>query len=195
AALRDAAIYPNINRPDYALTAYPPIAQMFFLLVTRIGETITVMRLAMVGCEIVIVAVLIDLLRRRARPATAVVAYAWHPLAIWEIANNGHVEALMVALLLLGVWLLVCARHVAVAAAVALAILVKPYALFVLPTFWRRFDWRVPLAVAATIMIWLALRAASRASATPRQIVSDIIVLLTAWLLLMSPNYGWYLLA
>ena len=55
AALRDAAIYPNINRADYAVTAYPPIAEMFFFLVTRIGETLTVMRLAMVGCEIVIV--------------------------------------------------------------------------------------------------------------------------------------------
>ena len=256
ASLRDAAIYPHINRADYAVTAYPPLAEMFFLVVIRIGETLTIMRLAMVACEIAIVLLLIDLLRRLDLPVAAVVAYAWHPLAIWEIANNGHVEALMVALLLLGVWLLVCARHVAGAAAVALAILVKPYALFVLPTFWRRFDWRVPLAVAATIvlcylpylgagkgvfgfltagylaeeglttgegiwltlllqtlfgktpgltaayvvvaaaiMIWLALRAASRASATPREMVSDIIVLLTAGLVLMSPNYGWYLLA
>src|SRR5436305_3411681 len=130
-ALRDAAIYPNINRADYAVTAYPPIAEMFFLLVTRIGETITIMRLAMVACEIVIVAVLIDLLRRRARPATAVVAYAWHPLAIWEIANNGHVEALMVAVIMCGVWLLLRGNRVAGAAASALAILVKPYAMFV----------------------------------------------------------------
>ena len=153
AALRDAAIYPHINRPDYALTAYPPIAQMFFLLVTRIGETITVMRLAMVGCEIVIVAVLIDLLRRRARPATAVVAYAWHPLAIWEIANNGHVEALMVAVIMCGVWLLLRGNRVAGAAASALAILVKPYAMFVLPPSWRRWNWRVPVAVAAAVTV------------------------------------------
>ena len=64
-ALRDAAIYPNINRADYAVTAYPPVAQMFFLAVTRIcRESVVAMRLAMVGCEIVIVAAIIDLLRR-----------------------------------------------------------------------------------------------------------------------------------
>src|SRR5438552_891053 len=44
AALRDAAIYPHINRADYAVTAYPPLAEMFFFIVTRIGETLTVMR-------------------------------------------------------------------------------------------------------------------------------------------------------
>ena len=60
-SLRDATIYPNINRADYAVTAYPPVAQMFFLAVTRISETLTAMRLAMVACEIAVVAVLIDL--------------------------------------------------------------------------------------------------------------------------------------
>jgi hypothetical protein len=99
AALRDAAIYPNINRADYAVTAYPPVAQMFFLAVTRISETLTMMRLAMVACEIVVIAVLIDLLRQLRMPATGVVAWAWHPLAIWEISQGGHVDALMVACL------------------------------------------------------------------------------------------------
>ena len=152
AALRDAAIYPHINRADYAVTAYPPIAEMFFLLVSRIAETATMMRLAMVACEIVIVTVVIDLLRRLALPATAVVAYAWHPLAVWEIANNGHVEAFMVALMMLGVWLLVRAQRVGGAMAATLAALAKPYAVLVLPAFWRPWDWRAPLAIAATIL-------------------------------------------
>ena len=151
--LRDPAIYPNINRADYAVTAYPPVAQMFFFAVTRISESLIAMRLAMVACEIVIVAVIIDLLRRLQLPATAVVAWAWHPLAIWEIANSGHVEALMVALLMLGVWLLVRSRAVAGAVAVALAALVKPYAVVALPAFWRPWDWRVPLAVAAAVAL------------------------------------------
>ena len=101
---------PHINRADYAVTAYPPVAQMFFLAVTRISESIVTMRLAMVGCEFAIVAAIIALLRRLELPETAVVAYAWHPLAVFEIANNGHVEALMVALMMLGVWLLVRQR-------------------------------------------------------------------------------------
>ena len=84
---------------------------------------------------------------------TGVVAYAWHPLAIWEIANSAHVEVLMLALMIAGVWLLVRARRVLGAVAIALAMLVKPYALFALPAFWRPWDWRVPLAVVATILI------------------------------------------
>jgi alpha-1,6-mannosyltransferase len=163
AALRDAAIFPHINRADYAVTAYPPVAQMFFFLVTRIAESLAAMRLAMVACEVVIVAIVIDLARMLERPVTAVVAYAWHPLAIWEIANSGHVEALMVALLMLGVWLLVRARPIAGAAVVALATLVKPYAVFALPAFWRPWDWRAPVAaIAVVILCYLPYASAGR---------------------------------
>jgi hypothetical protein len=153
AALRDAAIYPNINRADYAVTAYPPVAQAFFLAATRISETVVMMRLAMVACEAVVIAVMIDLLRQLRLPPTAVVAWAWHPLAIWEIAQSGHVDALMVALLMLGIWLLVRHRAVFGAVLVTLAALVKPYAIIALPGFWRPWDWRVPAAVAAAIVL------------------------------------------
>ncbi|MFM9846270.1 MAG: glycosyltransferase 87 family protein [Hyphomicrobiaceae bacterium] len=152
-ALRDAMIYPHINRADYAVTAYPPVAQMFFLAVTRISESLTAMRLAMVACEIAVFAVLIDLLRRLSLPATAVVAWAWHPLVIWEVANNGHADALMVALLMIGVWLMVRSRRVAGAVAVALAALVKPYAVVALPAFWRPWDWRAPAVAIATVAL------------------------------------------
>jgi hypothetical protein len=153
AHLRDALIFPHINRADYAVTIYPPLAQMFFFVVSRIAETVTTMRLALVACELVTVALIIDLLRRLELPVTAVVAYAWHPLAVWEIANNGHVDALMVALIMMAVWLLVNARPVAGAVAVALAAVVKPYALIVLPAFWRPWDWRVPGAVIVAIAV------------------------------------------
>ena len=46
ASLRDAAIFPHINRADYAVTAYPPVAEIFFFVVSRIAETATAMRLA-----------------------------------------------------------------------------------------------------------------------------------------------------
>ena len=156
AALRDSAIFPNINRADYAVTAYPPVAETIFLLATRIAETPAALRLAMVGFEVVIVVIMIGLLRRLALPPAAVVAYAWHPLAIWEISNNGHVEAAMVALLLVGIALLTRGGRTAGAVAVTLAALVKPYAVIALPAFWRPWDWRVPAAVGATVLICYA---------------------------------------
>ena len=110
AHLRDAAIFPMINRADYAVTIYPPVAEFFFLIVTRIGENVNVMRLALLGCEAVSVALIVLFLRRMERPTTRVVAYFWHPLPIWEIANNGHVDALAVALMLLGLWVALTGR-------------------------------------------------------------------------------------
>jgi alpha-1,6-mannosyltransferase len=99
AALRDADIFPRINRADYAVTIYSPVAQVFFVLVTRLRESVLALKVALIGCEAVIVAVVIGLLRRLGQPTGRVVAYAWHPLPIWEVANNGHVDALMVALI------------------------------------------------------------------------------------------------
>lgn len=152
AHLRDGAIFPHINRPDYARTIYPPAAQMFFFAVTRLAENATAMRAAFVGCEILTIAIVIDLLRRVNMPTPLVVAYAWHPLPLWEIANNGHVDALMVALLMSAVWLAIRARPVAAGIAIALAALVKPYALAVVPALWRRRDVWMPAALVMTLI-------------------------------------------
>ena len=62
AALRDPEIFPEINRGNYARTIYPPVAQAIFFLVTRFGESLTVMKLAMVGFEAVAVALMLRLL-------------------------------------------------------------------------------------------------------------------------------------
>jgi hypothetical protein len=49
--------------------------------------------------------------------------------------------------------------------------------------------------VAAGIMAWLGLRVAFGAQHSPRETLADILLLLTAGLFLMSPNYAWYFLA
>ena len=132
------------------------MAEAFFFAVTRVSDTITAMRIALVGCEAITIAVTIDLLRRFGIPVVTVVAYAWHPLAFWEAANNGHIEALMVALLMVAVWCAVVARPFAGGIALALAVLVKPYAIVASPALWRRWDWRMPVAfVAAAALCYL----------------------------------------
>ena len=153
AHLRDAAIFPMINRADYAVTIYPPVAEFFFLIVTRIGENVNVMRLALLGCEAVSVALIVLFLRRMERPTTRVVAYFWHPLPIWEIANNGHVDALAVALMLLGLWVALTGRAMRGAVFIALGALVKPYIAPVLAPIWRPWDWKMPLVVIAVIAL------------------------------------------
>ena len=151
--LRDAAIFPKINRADTAVTVYPPVAQATFLALTRFGESVVAMKLGLVAFEAVTVAVLIALLHRLGRPATRVVAYAWHPLALWEIAGSGHVDGAMCTLLMAGLLLFLYGRTLLAGIAVTLGALIKPTALLALPVLWRPWDWRLPLVVAFTAVL------------------------------------------
>lgn len=149
APLRDAAIWPNINRADYAPTIYPPVAQIFFLLVTRVSETVTAMKLALVACEGVAAFALVRLLDRIGQPRERVVILAWSPLAAWEFAGNGHVDALMIALVALALLASRAGRDALAGAVLAGAVLTKFLPLALVPALWRRWDWRAPAAFAA----------------------------------------------
>lgn len=153
ASMRDAAIFPHINRVDTAATIYPPVAQFFFLVVTRFGENVTTMRLAMLVCEGVTVALIMLFLRRIEQPVTRVIAYLWHPLPVWEIANGGHVDALMVALMLAGVWVGLTGKVLRGAALIVFSALVKPYVASVLAGIGRPWDFKMPLIVVATAVL------------------------------------------
>jgi len=89
------------------------------------------------------------MLRRMNRPVTRVIAYLWHPLPLWEIANSGHVDALMVALLMLGLWIALTGRALRGSVLIAVSMLVKPYAAMVLAGIWRPWDLKMPLVVIA----------------------------------------------
>jgi alpha-1,6-mannosyltransferase len=151
--LRDAAIFPKINRADTAVTIYPPAAQAVFLAITRFGESVMAMKLGLIAFEAATVAALMALLSSLGRPVTHVVAYAWHPLPVWEIAGSGHIDAAMCALLMVGLLLFVRGRTVLAGVAVALGALVKPTALLALPVLWRPWSWRLPVVVLLTVAV------------------------------------------
>jgi alpha-1,6-mannosyltransferase len=149
--LQDEVIFPYVDKADYAVTIYPPASQMFFLAVTRLHESVIAMKIALVACEGATFAALIALLRRLGKPVTRVVAYAWHPLVIWEIANNGHIDAAMVAMMMLALWLFASGRPLAAGAVAAIGVLFKPFAVLILPAMWRPWNWKMPLVVAVVI--------------------------------------------
>ena len=156
APLRDPTIYPMINRADYAHTAYPPVAQAFFLLATRLADSINAIKLALIAGEIVTLLAILRLLKRFGRARSDMVGYLWHPLAIWEIANAGHIDALICTLTVTALLALVEGRRLLGVALAACGVLVKPYMLALMPAFWRPWDWRAPLLV---ILIIAALYA------------------------------------
>jgi hypothetical protein len=152
APLRDDSIYPNINH-EYAHTIYPPAAQLLFLAVERINDSVLAMKLAMLAFDGISIACLIALLRRYALPTTRVLLYAWHPLPIWEFGGAGHVDAIAIALLLVS--FLGASRRAPVWTGIALAAasLIKYYPVVVAPALFRRWDWHMPLAFALSVVV------------------------------------------
>jgi alpha-1,6-mannosyltransferase len=153
APLRDQSIYSHINRRDYAHTIYPPLAQAIFLGVTRISKTVTGMKMAMVGFEAIAIWLIIRLLTAWRLPPERVLIYAWHPLAIWEIAGSGHVEAVLVALIALALWSRSRDLRALTGAALAGAALIKLFPALLVAALYRRWDWKMPLAFAGTFLL------------------------------------------
>jgi hypothetical protein len=149
-SLRDEAIYPGINRREYAPTIYPPTAQLVFWAGAQLGETVTAMKLAMLAFEAVAIWAILALLAARGLPAALVLIYAWHPLAIWEVAGSGHVDIVAVAFLMLAVLAAERGARWSAGAALALAALAKFFPLALAPALWRRWDWKLPLATLLT---------------------------------------------
>lgn len=255
AHLRDGEIYPHINRADYAPTIYPPAAQIIFWAITRFGDGVLTMKLGLLAFEALAITGIIALLRAVALPPTHVVAYAWHPLPVWEISGNGHVEAVMLGLLVAGLYLLARGRTLWAGVIASLAALVKPTALLLMPALWRPWDWRLPATLvatvallympylsagwkvlgflggyvaeeglasgegfrylgllqdltgpiphgaalyvvfAATVMSALALRVGFRTDRSTMAALRSLGLLITAFLILLTPHYPWYYLA
>ena len=141
AFLRDANIYPNLNRRDYAHTIYPPGSQMIFWAVTRISPTVTSMKLAMVGFEAVTCYVLIRCLRLLHMRPERVLLYAWHPVCLWEIASSGHADAAALTFISLALLARLTNRDNLAGGWLGAAGLVKLYPIALLPAFLR--GWRL----------------------------------------------------
>lgn len=153
ARLRDEAIYEHINRRDYAPTIYPPAAQAVFLAATRVSESVTWMKLVMVGFEAAGLWAIAALLASFGLPRQRLLLAAWHPLMVWEIASSGHLDALMICFVCLALLARRRARAGATGFLLACAALTKFFPVVLAPALYhRRRDWRMPAAFAATFI-------------------------------------------
>jgi hypothetical protein len=136
-----------LNNPDLP-SIYPPGAQLFFRVVTAIHESAFAMRVAFVICELAIVLILFDVLRRTGKEAHWILAFAWHPLLATEVAGSGHIDILGVLLLVLSFYALIRRWRLIAAVTFALAIAVKFLPIVLLPLYWRRVRMRHALLAA-----------------------------------------------
>src|SRR3989449_7790805 len=152
-SLRDEEIYPKINRRDYAHTIYPPAAEATYFLTTRISESVTWIKLTIVGFELITVWLVMELLASFGMPRQRILIYAWHPLAVWEFAGTGHIDPLAFAFIALA--LLARRRNweTATGIALGLATLTKLFPIVLFPALYKRWGWKMPLALVATIVV------------------------------------------
>jgi alpha-1,6-mannosyltransferase len=155
APLRDHAIYPNINRRDYARTIYPPAAQVVFAIVGRISQTVIAMKLAMFAFEVIAVLCLLRLLALARLPAERVLIYAWNPLVLWSFACDGHVDAIAIGLLAVALLLRAERWFGAAGAFLAGAVLAKFLPIVVAPAFLRGGSFWKPAAAGLAVILLL----------------------------------------
>src|SRR5271170_1984167 len=150
--LRDANIYPNINRREYAHTIYPPGSQMIFWAATRISATVTAVKLVMVGFEAVTCYALIRCLKLLHMRPERVLIYAWCPVCLWEIASSGHADAVALMFISLALLARLTDRDNWAVGWLGAAALIKLYPIALLPAFLR--GWRLrPALVALGVIV------------------------------------------
>lgn len=134
-----------------ARTPYPAAAQLFFRLVITIRDTPRAMKVSMVACDLLTIAVLIAWLRSSNRSPWLSLLYAWNPLVVLEIALSGHVDALGALWIAIAAWMLSTGRGMRAAIAFVIAVASKLLPIVLVPLFWKRIRVR-DAAVAALVL-------------------------------------------
>jgi alpha-1,6-mannosyltransferase len=127
----------DLNNPNLT-SPYPPGAELFFRAVTAIHESTSALKVAFVICDFAIVFVLIDLLHNTGRGVHLVLAYAWNPLLVIEVAGSGHIDIVGALLLVISVAALARRWRATAAIALGLAVSVKFLPIVLLPLYWKR---------------------------------------------------------
>jgi hypothetical protein len=144
-----------------ARTPYPAAAQWFFRLVVTIHESSRAMKLALVACDLLTIAVLVAWLTSTNRSPWLALMYAWNPLVILEVAHSGHIDALGALLIAVSAWMLSTGRPMRATIAFVLAVATKLLPIVLLPLFWKRIRVRDAIAgVVALALLYLPFASA-----------------------------------
>ena len=137
-------------------TIYPPATQLFFRGVTSVHESVRAMTLAVLVCDILVIAILLKWLIATRRNPFWVLAYAWHPLVAVEGAGAAHVDFLGVLFVVLAAYALARRWSMVATISLAVAVAVKFLPIVLAPLLWRRVRIRdAMLSVGFVFLIFL----------------------------------------
>ncbi len=158
---RDEAVWEDINRKDWT-TVYPPGTEAAFLAARGVfGTGLRATTWLFLLAEAAAIGLLLLVLLRTGAPLERVALLAWHPLAVSEIAGNGHADALAVLACsgLLAAW---ATGHRALAgAAIGAGALFKLGPVFLLAALARGGGKRMVASGVATIALGYAVYASA----------------------------------
>jgi alpha-1,6-mannosyltransferase len=148
------AVTRKMNHPALP-TLYPPFAEWVFRGIAAIGQTVLAFKLVFLALDLAVIVLLLRWLAASGWSRWLVLAYAWNPLVILEVAWSGHLD--VVGALLLTVSFLALSNRIGWLAAIAFvaAVEVKFVPIVLAPLFWRKIRFR-DAAVAVAFGLLLA---------------------------------------
>jgi alpha-1,6-mannosyltransferase len=151
-------LQPPAALPAPQLAAWrPPLAETMLLWTFSSFRGLRLMKIAWTGFDLLLILLLIRLLRARGQAPEWALLYAWSPLAVFEVAGNGHLAPAAALLLLLALdWSTRAPKRAGVAAAAAG--LTAWYAVIALPLVFgaagRRWKGAAAWLLVAGAVIW-----------------------------------------
>ena len=136
-----------------AHTPYPPGAQLFFRMVVWLHDSSRAMKLALLGCDLLTIVVLWRWLVVTGRREWLVLAYAWNPLVVLEVAHSGHIDALGALWITASAYWLARRRTALASIAFVLAVTTKLLPIVLVPLYWGRIRMRDALAGAVLFVL------------------------------------------
>lgn len=141
-----------INHPEYT-AIYPPLAQASFLLVAAISPCVTAVKVFFTFCDLLTLVVLLRWLARLGRSPAWAALWAFHPLVIAEFSGNGHLDSLMVLLIVTSLWCLDEGWDRRAVLALTGAIAAKLIPLLLLPYFFWKLRRRAWIVLPALLVL------------------------------------------
>jgi hypothetical protein len=142
-------VWRAMNHRDYP-AVYPPLWQLAARAVVSVADSVTAMKAFLAAVEMLALWPLAVILRRRGLPRGRLLALAWSPLALVEVAGSGHNEALGLFFLALSLAALETGRPLLSAVAAALGFQAKLVPGLVAAAWARRYR---PLHVLAALAV------------------------------------------
>lgn len=136
-AHESGVVIERVNHADLK-TIYPPLAQASFALAHLVQPwSLLAWRAVCLVAEGLTLLLILALLRTLGRPAAWVAVYWWNPVAVKELINSAHMDALLIPLLVGALLLALRERRVAACGVLGLAAGVKLWPVILVPLVLR----------------------------------------------------------